>query len=494
MAPQPKPNAHPQIKYTKIFINNEWKDSCSGKKFPTVNPATEQVIAEISEADKADVDNAVKAAQKAFERGSVWRSLDASARGRLIHKLGDLMEEHVNEIASLESLDNGKPFGDSYGQVLEGVGFLRYFAGCADKVHGKTIPADGKVFALSRKEPVGVVGAIIPWNYPVLLLSLKISTAMAAGCTLIVKPAEQTPLTALYVASLVKEAGFPPGVLNVLPGYGPTAGAAISNHLGIDKVSFTGSTVVGKSILEASAKSNLKKVSLELGGKSPLVVFNDANLDAALKYASDGLFVNAGQTCIAPTRLFVQAGVYERFTKMYVEAASKVKVGSAFEPGVFQGPQVDEKGFQKVLSLIEAGKKEGAKCEIGGKRHGKVGYFVEPTVFTNVTDDMRIAKEEIFGPVQSILKFDTLEEVIKRANDTMYGLSAGVFTENLTTALQFSKAVRAGTVWVNEWGIVHPQTPFGGYKMSGLGRELGLDSLDDFMETKTISINLPSNH
>ncbi|XP_001603449.1 retinal dehydrogenase 1 isoform X1 [Nasonia vitripennis] len=494
MAPQPKPTANPEIKYTKLFINNEWVDSVSGKKFTTINPANEKVIAEVSEAEKADVDKAVKVARAAFERGSVWRNLDASARGRLIYNLAQLIEDHVNEIASLESLDNGKPFNNSYYQTLESTNVLRYFAGCADKIHGLTIPSDGKEFALTRKEPVGVVGAIIPWNYPIILLSFKLGMALAAGCTVVVKPAEQTPLTALYVASLVKEAGFPPGVVNVLPGYGPSTGAAISSHPDIDKVSFTGSSVVGKAILEASAKSNLKKVSLELGGKSPLVVFNDANLELALKYASDALFVNAGQTCIAPTRVFVQSGVYDKFTKRFVEIASKVKVGDAFEPGVFQGPQIDTKGFNKVLSLIETGKKEGAKCEIGGKRRGNVGYFVEPTVFTNVSDDMTIAKEEIFGPVQSIFKFETLDEVIKRANNTPYGLSAGVFTENLNTALEFSKAVQAGTVWVNQWGAVHPQTPFGGYKTSGLGREMGIGSLDEYLETKTINISLPSNH
>ncbi|KAJ8674126.1 hypothetical protein QAD02_005388 [Eretmocerus hayati] len=494
MAPPPKPSPNPQIKFTKLFINNEWVDSVSGKKFPTINPATEKVIVEVAEADKADVDKAVKIAKAAFERGSVWRNLDASARGRLIYKIADLMEENVNEIASLESLDNGKPFIQSYMQTLDSVNFLRYFAGCADKIHGETVPCNGNNFALTRKEPVGVVGAIIPWNYPIILLSFKLGMALATGCTVVIKPAEQTPLTALYVAHLVKQAGAPAGVVNVLPGYGPTAGAALSNHHHVDKISFTGSSVVGKSILEASAKSNLKKVSLELGGKSPLVVFDDANLDLALKFASDALFVNAGQTCIAPTRVFVQAGVYEKFTKKFIEIASKVKVASAFEPDAFQGPQIDLKGFNKVLSLIETGKKEGAKCELGGKRLGNAGYFIEPTVFTNVTDDMTIAKEEIFGPVQSIFKFQTLEEVIKRANDTTYGLSAGVFTENLNTALEFSKAVAAGTVWVNQWGSVHPQTPFGGYKMSGIGRELGVSSLDEYMETKTINISVPSNH
>ncbi|KAL7297141.1 hypothetical protein TKK_0009560 [Trichogramma kaykai] len=495
MAPNPpQPLANPPIKYTKIFINNEWVDSVSGKKFPTINPSTEKLIAEVAESDKADVDNAVKAARKAFERGSAWRSLDASERGRLLYKLAELIEENVNEIASLESLDNGKPFDNSYVQTLDAVKFVRYYAGAADKIHGKTIPTDGKEFVLTRKEPLGVVGIIIPWNYPVVLLSFKLAMGLAAGCTLVIKPAEQTPLTALYVAHLTKEAGFPAGVVNILPGYGPTTGAAISSHLDIDGVSFTGSTIVGKMVLAASANSNLKKVGLELGGKSPLVVFDDANLELALQFATMALFMNAGQTCLAPTRVFVQAGIHDVFVKKYVEIASKIKVGDAFEAGVFQGPQIDSKGFNKVLSLIEAGKKEGAKCELGGNRIGKVGYFVEPTVFSNVTDEMTIAKEEIFGPVQSIFKFDTLDEVIKRANDTTYGLAAGVFTENLNTSLEFSKAVQAGTVWVNQWGSVHPQAPFGGYKMSGLGREMGMDSLDEFLETKTINISVPTNH
>lgn len=484
-------NRNPEIKYTKLFINNEFVDSKSGKTFPTLNPVNGKKIVDIAEADKPDVDHAVAAARAAFKIGSNWRKLDASARGKLINKLADLIERDTEHIANLETIDNGKPYGDSVFDIGCAVDTFRYYAGWCDKVHGQTIPADGEVFSLTRKEPIGVVGQIIPWNYPILMLAWKLGPALATGCTIVLKPAEQTPLTALYTAALSKEAGFPAGVINVLPGYGPTAGEAIASHLDIDKVAFTGSTEVGRLIMAAAAKSNLKKISLELGGKSPLVVCSDANVDEAVEIAHGAIFNNHGQNCCAGSRTFVQEGIYDAFVKKATEKAVSRKIGDPFADGIQQGPQVDDEMFNKVLSLIESGKKEGAKLECGGERFGNEGFFVKPTVFSNVADDMKIAREEIFGPVQTIIKFKTLAEVIERANNTNYGLAAGIITNDLNTALIFAQSVNAGSVWVNCYDAVVPQCPFGGFKQSGIGRELGEDSLNEYLEVKTVTIKLP---
>ncbi|KAJ6637862.1 Aldehyde dehydrogenase, cytosolic 1 [Pseudolycoriella hygida] len=456
-------NSKQEIKYTKLFINNQFVDSISGKTFAVVNPSTEEVLANISEADKADVDVAVVAASNAFKRGSEWRNLDASARGKLLHKLADLIERDVEVIGNLETLDNGKARGDAILDVNYSIDTLRYYGGLADKVCGKTVPSDYGFFAMTRREPIGVV-------------------------------AEDTPLTALYLAALSKEAGFPDGVINVLPGYGITVGSAISAHPDIRKVAFTGSVEVGQTIMEAAAKSNLKKVSLELGGKSPCVVFDDADLDEAVEIAHTAIFMNHGQNCVAGSRTFVQENIYDEFVRRATEKAKARKVGNPFDDGVQQGPQINNKMMTKVLGYIESGKQEGAKLETGGNRIGTSGFFIEPTVFSNVTDDMKIAREEIFGPVQSILKFKTLDEVIERANNTKYGLAAAVITKNIDTALTFAKAVEAGSVWVNCYDAVVPQCPFGGYKQSGSGRELGENGIELYLETKTISIKLPTSH
>ncbi|XP_012263550.2 aldehyde dehydrogenase-like [Athalia rosae] len=487
----PKPDPTPKVLYTKLFIDNEFVDAEGGKTFPTINPSTGTKIIDISEASPADVDKAVAAAKRAFARGSPWRLTSGAQRAAMMHKLADLIVQHQDEIASLESLDNGKPFANAYGEVLNAAELIRYYAGWADKVHGLTVPSDDGSFCLTRKEPIGVVGQITPWNYPMVMVALKLAPALAAGCTCVFKPAEQTSLTALRVASFVKEAGFPPGVINFVPGFGQT-GAALTAHKDVAKISFTGSTEVGHLILKAAGESNLKRVTLELGGKSPLVIFNDADLDLAAQHAHEGLFHNAGQTCCAPTRVFVQSKVYDEFVKKAVALALEKKVGDPFVPGVNQGPQIDTETFDKILGLIESGKKEGAKLETGGKRLGKAGYFVEPTVFSNVTDNMQIAKEEIFGPVQSIFKFETLEEVIERSNDTHYGLAAGVFTKNIDLALEYAKAVEAGSVWINQWSSINFQTPFGGFKESGIGREMGEESMNHYFETKSISIRLPT--
>lgn len=487
-------NANLQVQYNKIFINNQFVDAKSGKTFPTINPATGKPIALVAEGDKADVDLAVAAAKAAFQRGSVYRNLNASQRGQLLWKLADLFERDLNTLATLESLDNGKTFKNACWDIHASIATLRYYAGWCDKIHGNTIPADGSSLTFTRKEPVGVVGQIIPWNYPLLMAAWKWGPAIAAGCTSVLKPAEQTPLTSLYAAYLSVEAGFPPGVLNVVPGFGPTAGHAISSHPDIRKVAFTGSLEVGRLISQAAAKSNLKKVSLELGGKSPLVIMDDVDVDEAAQIAHDAVFENHGQCCCAGTRTFVHEKIFDQFVARAAELANKRIVGNPFDASTVQGPQIDDEMYQKVLRYIEFGKSQGAKLEAGGKKAGDVGYFIQPTVFSNVTDDMKIAREEIFGPVQCILKFKTLDEVIERANDTNYGLASGIVTKNLDNALTFAQAIEAGSVWVNCFNATVVQAPFGGYKESGTGRELGAEGVDAYLETKTISIKLPTSH
>uniref|UniRef100_A0A6Q2YC33 Aldehyde dehydrogenase domain-containing protein n=1 Tax=Esox lucius TaxID=8010 RepID=A0A6Q2YC33_ESOLU len=479
----------------QIFINNEWQDSVSGKTFPVFNPANGEQICEIQEAEKADVDKAVQAARLAFTLGSVWRRMDASERGRLLAKLADLVERDSAYLATIESIDSGKPFLPTLFVDLQGtIKTLRYFAGYADKIHGMSIPMDGDYLTFTRQEPIGVCGQIIPWNFPLMMTAWKLGPALACGNTVVLKPAEQTPLTCLYIGSLVKEAGFPPGVVNILPGFGPTAGAAIASHMGIDKVAFTGSTEVGKLIQEAAGTSNLKRVTLELGGKNPNIIFADADLDLAIEQAHQGVFFNAGQCCTAGSRVFVEEPIYEEFVRRSVERAKRRTVGSPFDPTTEQGPQVRIEHQSRVLEFIQSGISEGANLECGGKALGLKGFYIEPTVFSNVKDDMRIAKEEIFGPVQLILKFKTIDEVIERANNTEYGLVAAVFTSDITKAMTISTAMQAGTVWINCFNALGTQCPFGGYKMSGNGRELGDSGLKEYSEVKTITIKITAKN
>ncbi|XP_056135223.1 retinal dehydrogenase 2 [Lampris incognitus] len=487
----PCPVAEPQITYTQLFINNEWQDSVNGKAFPVYNPATGEQICEVQEAEKADVDKAVQAARLAFSFGSVWRRMDASERGRLLSKLADLVERDSLYLATVESLDSGKPFLPTLFVDLQGtIKTLRYFAGYADKIHGTSIPMDGDYLTFTRYEPIGVCGQIIPWNFPLMMTAWKLGPALACGNTVVLKPAEQTPLTCLYMGALIKEAGFPPGVINILPGFGPTAGAAIASHMGIDKVAFTGSTEVGKLIQEAAGKSNLKRVTLELGGKNPNIIFADADMDLAVEQAHQGVFFNAGQCCTAGSRIFVEEPIYEEFVRRSVERAKRRRVGSPFDPTTEQGPQISQEQQSRVLEFIQSGISEGAKLECGGKALGLKGFFIEPTVFSNVRDDMRIAKEEIFGPVQQIMKFKTIEEVIERANNTDYGLVAAVFTNDFNKAITISTAMQAGTVWINCFNALSTQCPFGGYKMSGNGRELGESGLREYSEVKTITMKM----
>lgn len=483
----PAPVLDAKVTATQLFINNEYVNSVSGKTFPTYNPSTEEVIAHIQEGDKADVDIAVKAARAAFKLGSKWRTMDASDRGKLLYKLADLIERDSSYISSLDTMDMGMPWTLShYGGISATVSILRYYGGFADKIHGKVIPANGNHFCFTRHEPIGVCGLIVPWNFPFALLSWKLAAAIACGCTCVIKPAEQTPLSTLYLGNLIKEAGFPPGVVNIIPGYGPTAGGALSAHMDVDKVAFTGSTEVGKLISKAAAESNLKRVTLELGGKSPNIIFDDCDLDLAVEVAHQGLFMNSGQVCLAGTRVFVQDTIYDEFVKRSVERAKKRTVGNPFEPQFEQGPQASKEQFDTVQRYIKLGRDEGAKLMCGGNRHGDKGYFIEPTVFVDVKDDMTIAKEEIFGPVMSILKFSTVDEVIERANATMYGLAAGVFTKDFDRLITVSSALKAGTVWGNTYSFLSSNTPFGGYKMSGNGRELGEYGLEAYTEIKSV--------
>jgi aldehyde dehydrogenase (NAD+) len=479
-----------EIRQTRLLIDGRWVDSASGKTFETLNPATGEVIAQVAEGDREDVDRAVKAARKAFE-GGPWRRMDARERGKILYRLADLMEQHIDELAALETLDNGKPIRDSRSADLPlSIDCYRYYAGWADKLEGKTIPVNGNFFCYTRHEPVGVVGQIIPWNFPLLMQAWKWGPALAAGCTLVLKPAEQTPLTALRVAELAMEAGVPDGVINVVPGFGPTAGAAVAEHLNIDKVAFTGSTEVGKLIMQAAGRSNLKRVTLELGGKSPNIVFADADLDAAVEGAFLGLFFNQGQCCCAGSRLFVEDKIYDRFLDRIVGRTQKQVVGDPFDPNTTQGPQVNEEQFDKIMAYIESGRQEGGKLLLGGRRVGERGYFIEPTVFADVRDDMLIAREEIFGPVMSVIPFKDVDEVIARGNRTFYGLAAAVWTRDIGKAHRLAAELKAGTVWVNCYDVFDTAAPFGGFKMSGIGRELGSYALENYIEVKTVTVAL----
>ena len=481
---------HVRVSATKLLINNKWVSSSSDKTFPTINPATGQEICQVAEADAPDVDKAVSSARAAFDRGP-WRRMAAADRGQLLHRLADLIEQNADELAQLESLDNGKPYHVAKAADLPlTIGCYRYYAGWADKIQGKTIPIAGDYFCYTRHEPVGVVGQIIPWNFPLLMQAWKLGPALAAGNTVVLKPAEQTPLTALRVGELILEAGFPAGVVNILPGYGPTAGGAIARHADVDKVAFTGSTEVGHLIMEAAAQTNLKRVTLELGGKSPNIIFADADMDEAIEGAHFALFFNQGQCCCAGSRLFVEEKCYDQFVEKSVARAKKRTVGDPFDPKTEQGPQVDQAQFDKVMGYIETGKREGASLLAGGKRVGDRGYFIEPTVFAGVKDEMKIAQEEIFGPVMSILKFKDVDDVVERANTTMYGLAAAVWTRDIGKAHAVANKVRAGTVWVNCFDVFDAAAPFGGFKQSGIGRELGEYGLQQYTEVKTVTVKL----
>lgn len=481
--------ARPEIRQTQCFIGGKWIPSASGKTFDTLHPATEEVIAQVAEGDAADIDLAVDAARAQFDGGE-WSQMDARERGRLMMKFADLLEEHAEELAALETLDNGKPISDSRAaDIPQVIQCIRYYAGWADKIQGDTIPINGEFFCYTRREPVGVVGQIIPWNFPALMAAWKWGPALATGCTIVMKPAEQTPLSCLRMARLAQHAGIPDGVINVVPGFGPTAGAALVKHPGVDKIAFTGELATAK-IIQRAATDTMKRLTFELGGKSPNVIFADADLDAAADGAHFALYFNQGQCCCAGSRLFVEDRVHDELIDRLVEKNQQRKLGDPFDPATEQGPQVDQAQFDKILQYVEYGKEDGAKCVSGGQRFGDQGYYVEPTLFTGVTDNMRIATDEIFGPVLSVMKFSDVDEMVKRANNTNFGLAAAVWTRDVGKAHQFAKKVRAGTVWVNCYDVFDPAAPFGGFKESGIGRELGEAGLAAYTENKTVTVSL----
>jgi phenylacetaldehyde dehydrogenase len=475
----------------KMLINGKWVDAASGKTFPTYNPAIGEVLAHVAEGDREDIDRAVKAARAAFETGP-WSKLTPSERGRLIWKLADLLEENLEEFATLETLDNGKPLKVARGaDVPLAVDLFRYMAGWATKIEGTTIPISvpytpgAKYLAYTQRDPVGVVGQIIPWNFPLLMAAWKLGPALAAGCTVVLKPAEQTPLSCLRLGELMEEAGFPNGVVNIVPGYGETAGAALAAHSDVDKIAFTGSTEVGKLILHAAA-GNLKKVSLELGGKSPNVVFGDVDVEAAIAGSASAIFFNHGQCCCAGSRLYVEEKIFDRVVEGVADRAGKINVGSGMEDSTDMGPLVSEEQLNRVCGYLDAGFSEGAKAVTGGSRHGDKGYFVKPTVLVNTDEKMKVVREEIFGPVVTAIPFKDADDLVAKANDTVYGLAAGIWTKDIQKAHRLASQIKAGTVWINCYNIFDAALPFGGYKQSGWGREMGHAAIEMYTEVKAV--------
>ncbi|MDQ3803135.1 MAG: aldehyde dehydrogenase family protein [Acidobacteriota bacterium] len=477
----------------QLFIDGQWVDAASGKTFETPNPATGATLAEVAEGDKEDIDKAVAAARKAFE--GKWSKVSARDRGRMLYKLAQLIEARAAELAALETADNGKPIKESTYIDLPGVvENFEYFAGWATKIEGETIPVPGQMFNYTLREPVGVCGQIIPWNFPLLMAAWKLAPALAAGNTIVLKPAEQTPVTAMELAGLIQEAGFPDGVVNIVPGFGETAGAALASHPGIDKVAFTGSTEVGKLVARAAA-DNLTKVSLELGGKAPNIVFADADIEQAVNGAMMGIFFNQGQVCCAGSRLFLDERVKEEFLGRFSEKAAKIKVGDPMDAATQMGPQVSEEQLNRIKGYVGIAREEGATVVTGGappqlEGDFQKGFFFQPTIFGEVRNTMRVAQEEIFGPVTSVITFEDEEDLIRQANETVYGLSAGIWTKDITRAHRFARAIKAGVIWINTFNMFNAASPFGGYKHSGYGREMGRHALELYTQVKSVWVDL----
>ncbi|MEW6071133.1 MAG: aldehyde dehydrogenase family protein [Planctomycetota bacterium] len=475
---------------TKLFIANEWRAAASGATFPVVNPATEEVLAEVAGAGSADVDAAAAAARRCFESDE-WRGTSGRHRGRLLARAADLLEAQMDELARVESQQNGKTLFEAKIEIGMVGQVLRYYAGWADKIGGETLPVEGPYLAYTRREPIGVVGAIVPWNFPLNLASWKLAPALAAGCPVILKPASETPLTAFLAAEILQTAGFPPGAFQVLPGGGEEAGGALVRHPGVDKITVTGSTAVGRRVMALAAETN-KRVTLELGGKSPNIVFADADLDAAVKGALNGIFYSKGEVCAAGSRLLVEESVHAEVVARLAERARSLTIGDPLAKGTRLGAVVSKRQQETVLGYIAAGIREGARLVAGGRAatHAGKGWFVEATVFDGVTPDMTIAREEIFGPVLAVLGFEDEAQAVHLANETRYGLAAGIWTRDVGKAHRVAQAIRAGTVWINAYNAYDPAAPFGGFKASGFGRDLGREALDGFLETKTIWVGL----
>ncbi|KXN80716.1 Aldehyde dehydrogenase [Leucoagaricus sp. SymC.cos] len=481
------------LSFTRLFIDGKWVDPVDGgDMIEVVDPVTGKVITALPGGSSKDVDIAVKAARKAFK--TTWGlRVPGIERARVLSKFAELLDKHANALTALESLNVGKPFPVTRQlELTMSVNVVQYFAGWADKIHGKTIETNEKKLAYTRHEPWGVVGAIVPWNGPLMMAVMKIAPALATGNTVVLKPSEITPFTALFIADLLNEAGVPPGVVNIVNGYGNTVGSAISSHPNIDKITFTGSTLTGRKILKAAAESNLKAVTLELGGKSPTIVFDDVNLEQAVKWAAYGVFINMGQACVAGSRIYVQEGIHDKFLEGFTKIAQGLAnaTGNPFDEGTQHGPQVSKIQYERVMGYINSGRSEGATVHVGGERHGEEGYFIKPTIFVDAKPSMKIMQEEIFGPVCSVIKFKTEEEVIEWANDTTYGLAANVLTENSARAIRMANSLEAGTVNVNCALSFELGVPFGGYKQSGLGRELGEKALDTYTQIKAVHINI----
>ncbi|RLQ95406.1 aldehyde dehydrogenase family protein [Falsibacillus albus] len=473
----------------KLYINGEFVESANQKTFDTPNPATGEVLATLYEAGPEDIDRAVKAARKAFDEGP-WSKMSAAKRSRIMYKLADLMEENKDELAQLETLDNGKPIRETANADIPlAIEHMRYYAGWSTKIVGQTIPVSGPFFNYTRHEAVGVVGQIIPWNFPLLMAMWKLGAALATGCTVVLKPAEQTPLSALYLAELAEEAGFPPGVLNVVPGFGETAGQPLVDHPLVDKIAFTGSTEVGKTIMSRASK-NLKRVTLELGGKSPNIILPDADMSKAIPGALNGVMFNQGQVCCAGSRVFIQKKHFDNVLADMASHAKNIKQGFGLHEDTEMGPLVSQEQQNRVMSYIEKGLSEGAELLAGGVKPSEQGYFVAPTIFADVNDEMTIAKEEIFGPVISAMPYEDLDEVIERANNSEYGLAAGVWTRDIAKGHYIANKLRAGTVWVNCYNAFDAASPFGGYKQSGIGREMGSYALDNYTEVKSVWVGM----
>ncbi|KAF2487183.1 aldehyde dehydrogenase domain-containing protein [Neohortaea acidophila] len=483
------PNGTSYEQPTGLFINNEFVSGSSKNKIEVTDPNTGKSIIEVEAASVEDVDRAVAAARAAFEGD--WSSVPAIQRGALLYKLADLVARDRELLAAIDAFDNGKPYGDALAVDLdEAINVFRYYAGWADKIFGKTIETSPEKLAYILQEPLGVCAQIIPWNFPMMILAWKVAPAIACGNSVIVKPAEQTPLSALYFGKLVQEAEAPAGLINILPGHGGEAGAALAGHLDVDKVSFTGSTATGRNIMRA-ASSNLKNVTLECGGKSPLIVFADANLEQAVKWSHVGGLFNQGEVCTSTSRIYVEDSIYDKFVELFVkEVKAASKVGAPFDDGTFQGPQVSRAQFDKVMKYIDIGKQEGAKVEMGGSKVEGDGYFIQPTIFTNVEEGMKIMTEEIFGPVVAIGRFTDEKDAIRKANNSSYGLAAAVFTENMRKGHKVAAKLAAGMVWINSSGDSHFGIPFGGYKSSGIGKDLGPYALDSYTQAKAVHVNL----